>query len=137
MMKLLTKESDYAARALLYLAQHRDAYVSTRAIARSEEIPEYFLKRIIQTLIKEGLLDAREGAAGGVSLVRDPATIRISDIIALFQGGIQLSECMFRKKMCPNRARCVLRKRVLAAQAKLEREFRKITVQTLLRDQGE
>jgi Rrf2 family protein len=133
-MKLLTKESDYAIRAIVHLARRRDGYVSSREISRSEKIPLAFLRRIFQPLVKRRLLESREGVSGGVRLKARPEDIRVVDIIEIFQGSIQLSECMFRKKICSNRRSCVLRKRIQAIEALVTRELGDITIAGLVND---
>lgn len=133
-MKLLTKQTDYAIRAVLGLARQGDGFVSSRDIAREEEIPLQFLRRILQMLIKAGIVESREGAAGGVSLGAHPTDIRIADLIRLFQGDIQLAECMFRKRICSNRKTCVLRKRIKRIENMVTREFENLTIADLLAD---
>ena len=133
-MKLLTKETDYAIRAIMNLARPHDGFVSSRDISRKEGIPLQFLRRILQSLIKGGLVESREGVNGGVSLKADPADIRIADLIRLFQGNIQLTECMFRKRICSNRKTCVLRKRIKKIESMVTGEFEGLTIRDLLRD---
>lgn len=135
-MKLLTKNSDYAVRALLVLAMHKGEYVSAREVAAEQKLPYQFLRRILQVLIKEGLVESREGGKGGVRLVKDPGSIHLVDVINLFQGEVQFSECMFRHKLCANRSTCVLRKRIGAIEEKMVKELEGITIGTLLRDLG-
>jgi Rrf2 family protein len=131
-MKLLTKHTDYAARALVYLSPQEDRYVPAREIAQNEDIPEYFLKRILQKLIGEGYLAAREGVKGGVRLKRRSTDIRILDLVRLFQGGIELTKCQVRRDPCPNRTTCMLRRTILRAQEKLLAEFAGLTIGSLL-----
>ena len=133
-MKLLTKESDYAIRALLLLARRQDQTLSSKSIADAEKIPLQFLRRILQTLKKAGILSAKEGMNGGVSLARQPCSISLGMIITLFQGNIQFTECLFRKKLCHNRANCVLRHRIMAIEQKVADEFSTISIGTLLED---
>ena len=135
-MKLLTKETDYAIRAIMSLARSDDGFVSSRDIAAAEAIPLHFLRRILQRLIKENLVDSREGAAGGVRLRHKPEKIHLDDVIRLFQGDIRLSECMFRRKICSNRKTCVLRKRIGKIEQMVNDEFAGITIADLLRDLG-
>ncbi len=139
-MKLLTKETDYAIRAVMNLAGQDSGFVSSRDISHQEDIPLQFLRRILRTLIKGGIIESREGATGGVSLKADSGSIKIADLIRLFQGNIQLTECMFRKKICSNRKTCVLRKRIQKIEAMVTEEFDGLTIKDLLRDlevQGE
>lgn len=133
-MKLLTKDTDYAVRAIMYLARNDDGYRSSSEISAAEGIPLQFLRRILQELAKAGLVTSREGVTGGVKLKASPANIRVSDIIKIFQGKIEISDCMFRKTLCANRATCVLRKRIKAIEAMVTREFEKVTIAGLLRD---
>ena len=133
-MKLLTKNTDYAVRALLVLGARKGAYVSAREIAKGQHMPYQYLRRILNILIKERLVESREGVRGGVRLLKDPADMHLTDIMRVFQGRIQISECMFRKKICVNRPKCPLRKRLQKAEDKLIKEFEGITIATLLRD---
>ncbi len=133
-MKLLTKESDYAIRALLLLARQPGKHVSSSAIAKAEHLPLQFLRRILRVLTKAGYVETKEGVAGGVMLIQPPGEIALSEIISLFQGVIQFTECLFRKKLCHNRATCVLRHRIMKIEETVSREFRDITIETLLND---
>jgi len=133
-MKLITKETDYALRALLNLARE-DGYLSSREIAGREGIPLHFLRRILQSLIKAGVIESREGVSGGVKLKARPEKIHLTDIIEIFQGRIQLSECVFRKKICTNHATCVIRKRIEKIESLVANEFGNTTIADLIQDQ--
>jgi Rrf2 family protein len=132
-MKLLNKQTDYAVRALAHMAANPGRFVPSSEIAESGGIPLLYLRRLQQVLIRQKLLTAREGAGGGVKLARPAGDIRVADIIELFQGKVQLSECMFRKKICPNRATCILRRRILGIENTVLKEFRKISIADLLK----
>ena len=133
-MKLLNKDTDCAIRALLHLAVSDGSFVSANSIAAAQGIPAYYLKRILSKLIKGNILSAKEGVSGGVKLKLKPEAVRVDKVINLLQGEIQLSECLFRGKSCPNRPTCVLRARIQKIDKKVSDEFRKITLKTLLDD---
>ena len=135
-MKLLTKDTDYAVRAIVNLARHREGYRSSRTIAGEEGIPLQFLRRILQKLTRAGLVQSREGVSGGVKLNAAPRDIRVSDVIRIFQGDIELSECMFRKRLCSHRATCVLRSRIKTIEEMVRSEFDRVTIATLVEDMG-
>ncbi len=136
-MRLITKNTDYAIRALVNLAKNRNEFVSSRAIAKKEVIPLAYLRRILQILINEGIIISKEGVDGGVKLVKSPKSIQASDIMRIFQGEIGLSECLFRKKICPQRSGCALRIRIKKIEDKLKREFESISIAGLLKKAGE
>ncbi len=133
-MKFLTKHTDYAIRALLALAADKNEFVSVKVIAGKQNIPYQFLRRILRELIKNKMVVSREGSGGGIKIDKSPASISLLEVISIFQGEIQLSKCMFRKKLCQNRARCVLRKQIKRIEGILSKEFEKITIESLLRD---
>lgn len=131
-MKLLTKHTDYAVRALIELAIHEGEYLSARAISQRQNIPYQFLRTILQELIRQGLVESKEGSAGGVKMIKDPKDIGIVDVINIFQGEIELSDCLFQKKLCGNRPTCVLRKEIKRIEAMVVNEFKEITIQGLM-----
>ena len=133
-MKLITKNTDYAARALLHLARRGEEFISSREIAKREKIPLSFLRRILQRLAREGLIETREGAAGGVRLAADPDRIELTRLIRIFQGKISLVECLFRKRICPNRSHCVLRARLKKIERLVLDELAGVTVGGLVKD---
>ena len=133
-MKLLTKETDYVIRAVMNLARGNSEFASSRDISEQEDIPLHFLRRILQSLMKKRLIESKEGVSGGVRLMAKPENIHLTDLIKIFQGDIQLSECMFRSKLCSNRKTCVLRKRISGIEDIVTREFDKITIADLLND---
>ncbi|MCX7846928.1 MAG: Rrf2 family transcriptional regulator [bacterium] len=130
----MTKQTDYAIRALLHLARANGVCVSTRRLATEEGIPLPFLRRIARVLVAAGWVHAREGVHGGLRLVVPPRKIRLTQVIELMQGRLQLSECLFRKRLCQNRAHCVLRHRIMRIEQLVTRAFARVTLDTLLRD---
>ena len=133
-MKLVTKESDYAIRAVLFLAQNTGRYVSSREISEKDYIPLRFLRKILIVLKGENIIETKEGKSGGLKLKKKADKISLKYLITLFQGDVQFTKCLFRGKVCHNRATCVLRKRILNIEEKVAREFEKITIKTLIKD---
>jgi Rrf2 family protein len=132
-MKLINKDTDYAVRALMVLAGNGDNYMSAKAIAGAQKIPYYFLRRVLQPLIKNRIVISKEGTTGGVKLVVDPGKIRVSDLIRIYHENLELSKCMFRGKPCSNRPTCVLRKEVQLIEEELISKFEKLTIKKLLK----
>ncbi|MCP4050130.1 MAG: Rrf2 family transcriptional regulator [bacterium] len=135
-MKLLTKDTDYAVRALIVLALDKKKFVSARKISDTQDIPYQYLRQILKKLISSKLIDSREGIGGGVQLVADPAGITILELINIFQGELELSDCMFKKQECPKRGSCVLRPEIKRIEETVCTEFQKITIKDLLKKLG-
>ncbi len=111
-MKLLTRDTDYAVRAVVSIARHRDGVVSAVDLVRELKIPRPFLRKILQALTRRGILRSRKGIGGGFELNRNPVAITLVDIMEIFQAPLSLNECLFRKKACPHRKTCALRKKI-------------------------
>lgn len=131
-MKIITKDSDYALRAIIYLEKNRGRYVSSSEISKRENIPLIFLRRILQKLIKGKIAQSKEGVNGGVKLTVSARKISIADVIKMIQGPIQLIDCMFRERICENREKCVLRKKVLGVEKNVVEAFSNLTIKDLL-----
>jgi Rrf2 family protein len=135
-MKLLTKNSDYAIRALIVLAKNKDRYISAKEISESEKIPYQFLRRLLQDLIKNDYITSKEGVTGGVKLKKDYEQISVTDVMKVFQGELDLANCLFRKKICANSSSCVLRKEVKRIEEIVLNELKQLTVGELIRKTG-
>ena len=130
-MKLMTRHTDYAVRALLVLERNGDRYLSTRKIAEQEGIPYQFLRRILGELIKNDLVESREGTGGGFRLTADPVEIRIVDLIRIFQGDFSILECLVGGNPCPNRDTCVIRQEIIRIEKIVKDELGGITIASL------
>lgn len=107
----ITKQADYAVRAILHLARNRGARTATGMIAAEQHIPPSFLAKIVAQLSVVGLLNTSRGAQGGVSLARDPKDITLLEVIEAIDGPIRLNDCVgedhascFLAETCPLRS---------------------------------
>ncbi|MGH8822916.1 MAG: RrF2 family transcriptional regulator [Jiangellaceae bacterium] len=82
----VTARTDYAVRAVIELASRLPGSATRHQIAQSQDIPGKFLETILGDLRRAGLLDAQRGASGGYRLIRDPAEIRLADVIRAAEG---------------------------------------------------
>ena len=131
-MKLITRDTDYAVRALVFIAQQSKDIISVRHLVEKLKIPKPFLRKILQVLNKERLLRSYKGQGGGFTLALAPNRIFLSDLIEIFQGPMKLDECFFKKRYCPNIKNCRLHKRLERIQRYVIHELKNITLATLL-----
>lgn len=91
----ITRQADYAVRAVLYLAQKgSDQRAATSQIAQEQRIPPSFLAKIVSQLSVAGILQTSRGARGGVSLARTPEEISMLEVVEAIDGPILLNECV-------------------------------------------
>jgi len=121
----ITRQTDYAIRAVLYLAKHGSSQrVSTSTVAREMKIPASFLAKIISQLSIAGLLHTSRGARGGVSLAREPKDITVLDVVEAIDGPILLNECVAEPGTCSFEEDCPLHPIWHEAQEQLVQRLR-------------
>ncbi len=105
----ITRQADYAIRAVLYLARlGPNQRAATSTVAQEQRIPPSFLAKIISQLSIAGLLHTSRGARGGVSLARDPKEISLLDVVEAIDGPILLNECVGENGNCTFDSDCPL-----------------------------
>ena len=105
----ITRQADYAVRAVLHLAQGGDQRIATSMIAEEQRIPPSFLAKIVSQLSIAGLLHTSRGARGGVVLARAAKDITLLEVIEAIDGPIQLNECVGDTGACSFDDACPLR----------------------------
>jgi Rrf2 family protein len=86
----VSQKLEYAMRAMIELAQHREdgTLVPAREIAERQQIPLRFLEQQLGALSKAGLVESFRGAGGGCRIARDPAEITVEEIADAIEGQI-------------------------------------------------
>ena len=121
----ITRQADYAIRAVRYLAkQGSSERVATSVVAREMKIPPSFLAKIISQLSIAGLLHTSRGARGGVSLAREPKDISVLDVVEAIDGPILLNECVGTSKPCTFEGDCLVHPIWLEVQESLVNRLR-------------
>jgi Rrf2 family protein len=129
----ITRQADYALRAMLYLARlEPKERAATSRIAEEQEIPPSFLAKIISQLSIAGLINTSRGARGGVSLARAPQEISLLDVVEAIDGPITLNECVSDPSVCSFGDNCPIHEVWCEAKAELVKKLRASTFDKLL-----
>ncbi len=124
----ITRQADYAVRAVYYLAKlEKNERAATSRIAKEQHIPPSFLAKIISQLSIAGLLHTSRGARGGVSLARPPEEINLLEVVEAIDGPIRLNECVGDDGMCTFEENCPMRPIWCDAQQELVQRLRSTT----------
>lgn len=135
-MKLITRDTDYAVKALSYIARHKGETLTVSELAKVVRIPQPFLRKILQVLNRKHLVISYKGRGGGFRLAITPKEILLVDLIKIFQGPLKLNECLFKKRICPDITGCVLKSKLDIIEKRVIRELESITIESLLNDGG-
>lgn len=128
---MINNRTEYAIRALWQLAESKDYFSTSEAIALAQEIPGKFLPQILSDLSRSGLVRSVRGYGGGVRLSRPPEKIKLLDILEAIQGSIFLYDCLKGPINCQHEPDCKLMKVYKKAQEALKAEFAKVTLADL------
>lgn len=106
----LTRHTDNALRALIYLALHTgDAPARIADIARRMGMSEDHLAKVIARLAPLGYVETLRGRVGGVRLARAPEHIVIGDVVRATEDNLTLVECFDPEtNRCPIAPACAL-----------------------------
>jgi Rrf2 family protein len=129
----ITRQADYAVRAILYLARTNGSQrAATSQVAQEQHIPPSFLAKIISQLSIAGLLHTSRGARGGVTLARAPKDITLLEVIEAIDGPIMLNECVGDSSTCTFDEDCPLRPVWCEAQNELVTRLKSTNFEQLL-----
>lgn len=131
-MKLITKDTDYAVRAIMYIASSEKPVVSTVELMENLKLPRPFLRKILQLLVKNRILKSIKGNNGGFMLDLSPEKIFISDLIRIFQGDLSFSDCLFKKKICYNRNSCHLQNEIKDIEDYAVKRLQSVNIKKLM-----
>lgn len=86
---------DYAVRALSYLAGQREGKIVSRAdIEKNQDIPPFYLSKIMKDLVAGGLVQSHIGSKGGFTLSKPANAITIKDVYDTVERPLVLMECL-------------------------------------------
>ncbi len=111
-MLRLSKKADYALIAMNHLARKQGsptASTSARDIAERYDIPIELMAKVLQRLVRRGLLASQQGTRGGYQLGRGPSQISVADVIQAIEGPVTVTACSTEDGQCEQFAKCNVR----------------------------
>lgn len=98
---IITRATEYAIRAVLYMScQPQGQIVLKKDICRAQEITPAFLTKILQPLIKDGIVGSQRGVGGGFYLAKPAAEITLYDVVKTQEGPLYLNQCLIKEGNC-------------------------------------
>ena len=128
---MISQTAEYALRAISYLAKSPDDPRITREIAEATKVPSGYLAKVMQTLVKAGLVQSRRGLGGGFTLDQPPQAISILDVVNAVDPLQRILSCPLalpehRDKLCP------LHRRLDQAMADIEKALGAVNIADIL-----
>src|SRR5260370_30976085 len=136
-MLKLTKKADYGLMARKHLAEHaHEGACSAKDVAASYGIPPEALAKILQRLVKAGLLHSQHGTNGGYVLARSAETISAFEVIRAIDGPLVITSCITVRGECGQVDRCTIREPLRRVSDSMEEVLPRMQI-SHLKEEGE
>jgi Rrf2 family protein len=133
-MLRLSKKADYALIAMKHLAQNARS-ASAREIAEQYDIPIELLAKVLQRLVRTGLLASTQGTRGGYTLNRAAKAISVADVIQAIDGPLTVTACSTEKHDCEQYAKCSVRDPLWQIRERIVAALGTVTLSEMASDQ--
>lgn len=130
---MLTKGSEYALRALLYIQiQNWDGKrPGVVEIARNIEAPEAYSAKILHTLTSRNFLNSAKGRGGGFFYSNQQPERSLYDIIVHLEGDRLFTSCGIGLKHCTDEHPCPLHHEFIKVREELYNIFKNESIKSL------
>jgi Rrf2 family protein len=134
-MLRLSKKADYALIAMKHLAVRGDrGSSSAREIAGLYDIPIELLAKVLQRLVRRGLLASQQGTRGGYQLSRPPVQISVADVLQAIEGPVMVTACTTDEGQCEQFSKCNVRDPLYRVRDKILSALGECTIAELAAD---
>ncbi len=127
-MLKLTKKADYGLIAVKHLAECGQGACSAKDIAEAYGMPPQALAKILQRLVKAGLLHSQHGTNGGYALARDAHAITAFEVIKSIDGPLLITSCTTKHGDCEQSLRCTVREPLRKVNESIQDVLSRITI---------
>ncbi len=103
---MISQTTEYALRAVVWLAQHKEAPQTRHQIAEATQTPPDYLAKVMRALGRAGLVKAGRGLHGGFKLARPAESITILDVVNVVDPVQRIRKCplglaQHSEQLCP------------------------------------
>lgn len=113
---MISRTAEYAVRAVIVLAHHfGEGLIGADVIASRVGAPRNYLSKILNALVRNGILTSVRGPGGGFSLALPPEALSVVAVVDVFDGSRPTgSRCLVREAACDPENPCAAHRRWLA-----------------------
>lgn len=103
----ITRATDYAVRVMIYLAiLPEETRVAAPVVALGIQAPASFVSKVLQQLVRRGMVTSHRGAGGGFQLAVPPEKISLLDVVEMVEGPLQINLCLPGEASCDRKSWC-------------------------------
>ena len=119
---IMNQATDYAFRAVNFLAKRPGEVIEAQTIAEVQVIPMRFLLKIMPSLIRAGIVNSFRGFGGGYTLAKENKDITFLAVIEAIEGPLAINRCLRDPSECNRQA--ALFCKIHPALAQIQSKFR-------------
>ncbi|PQO34900.1 Rrf2 family transcriptional regulator [Bremerella cremea] len=124
---MFSQTVEYALRAVCHLAYTAPSSSTTEEIASSTKVPVAYLSKVLQGLVRAGIVKSQRGVGGGISLTKSPEELTILEVVNAVDPIVRIGTCPLGLK-AHGANLCPLHRRLDNAMASVEEAFRETTL---------
>ena len=132
---MISQTVEYALRAIVTIANHEGRPCTAQRIAEITQVPSAYLSKLMQGLVRSGLVSSQRGLHGGFVLTQPPTDLSIWEIVEAVEPFQRIHECPLGISSHGNTL-CPLHRRLDTAMEMVEQSFRNTTVAEVLAQPG-
>ncbi len=135
---MLSTTCKYGIRAVIFIASKSEPQtnVGLKEITDQLRIPQPYLAKILQTLVRKKILHSTKGPHGGFLLSVPAGKLTLMDIIDAIDGRNFFDSCYVTGEKCnfdrPDDGRCILHNDLRDEKVRLEKFFSSKTVEQMV-----
>ncbi len=131
---MFSQTTQYAIRAVVMLSYETEgAPLGNAALSETTKIPASYLSKVLQGLVRAGIVESRRGVGGGFKLAKDPEQLTLLDVVNAVEPIPRIKGCpLGLKSHC--KKLCSVHARLDQAMAQVETVLAESTIADLLRD---
>jgi Rrf2 family transcriptional regulator, nitric oxide-sensitive transcriptional repressor len=132
---MISQTVEYALRAVVTIAQRRGVPCTSKEISATTQVPGPYLSKLMQGLVKGGIVKSQRGLHGGFILVKDPNELTLWDIVEVVDPFQRIRSCPLGIQSHAGTL-CPLHRGLDNVMATSEKMFRDMTVASMMAQPG-
>lgn len=133
---MLSNQSKYAIRGVLYLAVHTSEAkkIGSKEVGENIDVPVPFLAKIFQKLNKKKLITSVKGPKGGFYINDDQLNGNLMSVIECIDGIDNFNSCLIGLPQCNDKSPCSIHRVVAPLRNEMLKSLKSKTISELAKD---
>ena len=97
----ISEAASIGLHAMVLIAKSDDGNINANIISETTGASKNHISKVMQRLVKDGLVKSMRGPTGGFQLNKKPEEISMLDVYEAIEGKVKIDECPLGHKICP------------------------------------